>query len=125
MEKEDKISEGQAGSRPNRSYVDHVYTLRRIIQGRKDAGLTTYCFFLDVQKVYDTVWRNGLWKKLWEIGIRGNMWRMVERMTECARIAVMLDGEISSNVDILQGVAQGCTLSPNLLKIYIHIIPGI
>ena len=30
----------------------------------------------------------------------------------------MLDGEISNNgcVDILQGVAQGCTLSPNLFK---------
>ena len=28
--------------------------IRKIIQGRKDAGLTTYCFFLDVQKAYDT-----------------------------------------------------------------------
>ena len=64
MEKEDKSSEGQAGFRPNRSCVDRVYTLGKIIQGRKDAGLPTYCFFLDVQKVYDTVWRNGLWKKL-------------------------------------------------------------
>ena len=66
LEKEEKISEGQAGFRPNRSCVDHVHTLGKIIQGRKDAGLTTYCFFLDVQKAYDTVWRNELWKKLWE-----------------------------------------------------------
>lgn len=97
-----------------------MYTLGKIIQGRKDAGLTTYCFFLDVQKAYDTVWRNGLWKKLWEIGIRGKMWRMMKSMTECARSAVMLDGEISNYVDILQGVAQGCTLSPNLFKVYIN-----
>ena len=35
--------------------------------------------------------------------------------------AVMLDGEkISKYVDILQGVVQRCTLSPNLFK-----IPGI
>ena len=45
LEKEEKISEGQAGFRPNRNCVDHVYTLGKIIQGRKDAGLTTYCFF--------------------------------------------------------------------------------
>ena len=32
------------------SCVHHVYTLGKIIQGRKDAGLMTYCFFLDVQK---------------------------------------------------------------------------
>ena len=120
LEGKQKISEGQAGFRPDRSCVDHVYTLSKIIQGRKDAGRTTYCFFLDVQKAYDTVWRNGLWKKMWDIGIRGKMWRMLKKMTECTRSAVMLDGEISKYVDILQGVAQGCTMSPTLFKIYIN-----
>ena len=39
-------------------------------------------------------------------------------MTECAKRAVrMLDGEISKYADILQGVAQGCTPSPNILKV--------
>ena len=47
------------------------------------------------------------------------MWRMIKDMSECARSAVMLDGAISICVDILQGVAQGCTLSPNLFKVYI------
>ena len=69
MEKEDKISEGQGGFRPSRICVDHVYTLGKIIQGRKDGGLATYCFFLDVQKAYDKVGRNGLWKKT-----VGNSW---------------------------------------------------
>ena len=112
LENEENISEGRAGFRPNRSYVDYVYTLGKIIQGREDARLTTYCFFLDVQKAYDTVWRNGLCNMLWEIGIRGKMWRMV-KMTECAKRAIKLDGE-TSKYDILQEVAQGCTLSPTL-----------
>ena len=43
---------------------------------------------------------------MWEVGIRGKIWRMVNKMTECARSAVMLDGEISKYVDILQGVAS-------------------
>ena len=41
-------------------------------------------------------------------------------MKEFARSAVMLDGEISKCVDILQGVAQGCALSPNLFKVHIN-----
>ena len=60
LEKDKKQSEGQAEFRPNRSCVDLVYTLGNTIQGRKDAGLTMYCFFLDVQKAYGTVWRNVL-----------------------------------------------------------------
>ena len=46
-------------------------------------------------------------------------------MTECARSAVTQDGEISKYVDVLQGAAQGCTLSSNLFKIvsiYLYII---
>ena len=66
MTKEDIMSEGQAGFRPNRSCADHVYTFGKILQGRKDAPLTTDCLFLDVQKAYDIVWRKGLWKKLRE-----------------------------------------------------------
>ena len=102
MKEKGKTSKGQAGFGQNRSCVDHIYALGKIIPGRKDAGLTTYCFFLDVQKAYDTaVWRNGLWEKLWDIGIRGKMWRTMTSITECARSAVMLDGEISNYVDIL------------------------
>ena len=29
-------------------------------------------------------------KNLWEIGIRGKMWRMMKKMTECARSAVVV-----------------------------------
>ena len=68
MEKDEKISERQAGFRPNRSCVDHVFTLGKILQGRKDAGLATYCFFLGVQKAYDTVWGIGAWKRCGKLG---------------------------------------------------------
>ena len=111
-EKVEKISEGQGGFRPNRSCVHHVYAFGKILQGRKDTGLTACCLFLDVQKTYDTVWIDGLWKRLWEIGTRGKMWRTMKNMTKCTTSAVMLDGEISNYVDILLGVAQGCALYP-------------
>ena len=28
-------------------------------------------FFLDIQKAYDIVWHNGLWYKLWDMGVKG------------------------------------------------------
>ena len=51
-----------------------VYTLNEIVQGRLREGKKTYAFFLDVQKAYDTVWRNGLWVRIWGLGVRGRMW---------------------------------------------------
>ena len=58
---------------------------------------------------------------MWKIGIREKMWRIMENLTECARRDVMLGGEISQYVDILQGFAQRCTLSPNLFKVPVYI----
>ncbi|CAB1105719.1 unnamed protein product [Ectocarpus sp. CCAP 1310/34] len=121
LEKEHGISEGQAGFRKKRGCVDHIlFTVGRIIQGRKRAGKPTYCFFLDVKKAYDTVWRNGLWKQLSKYGIKGKMWRVLKKMTVCTKSAVMLDGELSKFFDIEQGVPQGCTLSPTLFQVFIN-----
>ena len=41
------------------------------MQGRFREDKETYAFFLDVQKAYDTVWRDGLWLKLWDTGVKG------------------------------------------------------
>ena len=77
-------------------------------------GKHTYAFFLDVQKAFDTVWHDGLWCKLWELGIRGRMWRVIKNMYAITRSAVLLEGEKSKQFPIGQGVAQGCIMSPIL-----------
>ena len=33
-------------------------------------------YFTDNQKAYDTVWMNGLWYEMWEMGTKGKMWRV-------------------------------------------------
>ena len=53
--------------------------MKYIVQGRLREGKKTYAFFLDVQKAYDTVWRNGLWVRLWDLGVRGRMWRVIKK----------------------------------------------
>ena len=120
LEEGQALHEGQAGFRKKRSCIDNVYTLNEIVQGRLREGKKTYAFFLDVQKAYDTVWRNGLWVKLWDLGVRGRMWRVIKRMYEASRSAVLLDGEKSASFSVEQGVAQGCSLSPILFSVFIN-----
>ena len=114
------LHEGQAGFRAKRSCVDNIYVLSELVQGRLREGKKTYAFFLDVQKAYDTVWRNGLWVKMWELGVRGKMWRVIKEMYRVSRSAVLLDGECSEAFDVQQGVAQGCSLSPILFSVFIN-----
>ena len=93
LDKGGALHEGQAGFRVKRGFVDNIFTLNEIVQGRLREGKDTYAFFLDVQKAYDTVWRNALWFKLWEFGVREKMWRVCRRMYEFSKSAVLLDGE--------------------------------
>ena len=77
--------------------------------------------FLDVKKAYDTVWCDGLWLKLWEMGVRGKVWRIIKQMYEFSRSAVLLEGEKSETFSLEQGVAQGCSLSP-ILSLFLLMI---
>ena len=50
--------------------------------------------FLDIQKVYDSVWCNGLWYKLWDMGVKGRrMCHVVKKLYESSRSVVYLEGE--------------------------------
>ena len=84
--------------------MDNVY---EIVQGRLREDKETYAFILDVQKAYDTVWRDGLWLKLWDMGVKGRMWSVIKKMYEASRSTVLLEGERSAMFSVEQGVAQG------------------
>ena len=46
------------------------------------------------------------------MGVKGRMWRVIKKMYESSKSAVLLEGEKSDTFTIEQGVAQGCSLSP-------------
>ena len=119
LEEHNKLSESQAGFRFDRSCVDNIFILNEVIQGRLQEGKKTFCFFLDIKKAYDTVWRDGLWYKMWEMGIQGKLWRVIRNIYNVNSSCVFLNGCKSDYFDIYQGVAQGCTLSPTLFLIFI------
>ena len=82
------LYEGQAGFRVGRGCVDNIHTLNELVLKE---GKETYALFLDVQKAYHSVWHNSLWFTLWEFGVRGKMWRVIN-MYESSKSAVLLDG---------------------------------
>ena len=100
--------------------MDNVYTLNEIVQGRLREDKKTYEFFLDILKAYDTVWHDGLWYKLWDMGVKGRMCRVIKKMYMSSRSAVLFEGEKSNLFNVEQGVAQGCSLSLILFSILIN-----
>ena len=66
------------------------------------------------------MWHDGLWYKLWDMGVNGRMLRVIKKMYESSKSAVLLEGEKSDTFAIEQGMAQCCSLSPILFSVFIN-----
>ena len=102
LKEHNKLSESQAGFRFDRSCVDNIFILNEVIQGRHQEGKKTFCFFLDIKKAYDTVWRDGLWYKMWEMGIQGKLWQVIRNIYNVNSSCVFLNDCKSDYFDIYQ-----------------------
>ena len=69
----EELVEEQGGFRSGRGCLDVLFTWSETVRGRMTEGKKTLCAFIDVRKAYDRVWGDGLWKRLWDAGVRGKM----------------------------------------------------
>ena len=106
----------QAGFRRGRSSSDQLYILTETIKHNRPKP--TYCAFIDISKAYDKVWRSGLWYKLWKIGIRGKMYRVLKNIYNRVESSVLLDEYRTNFFNIDLGLRQGCILSPLFFNIF-------
>ena len=89
--------------------MDNVYTSNEIVQGRLKEDKKTYLLFLDtsIQKAYDCAWCE---YKLWVMGVKRRMWRVIKKMYDFSKSMLLLEGEKSHIFKVVeQGVAQSCS----------------
>ena len=65
--------------------------VQNIIQGFSE-GQVTLAVYVDMEKVFDSVWRNGLLAKLHNMGITGNIWRWLQSFFESRQAFCYMKG---------------------------------
>ncbi|CAG5109335.1 Similar to LINE-1 reverse transcriptase homolog (Nycticebus coucang) [Cotesia congregata] len=118
-DREEKIKESQAGFRKGRGTRDHVFMLNMLINNQLKRKEKLFMCFIDLRQAFDTVDRRMLLEKLWKLGIRGKMHKMIKVIYGNTTSEIIIEGTKTREFGINQGVRQGCALSAVLFNIFI------
>ena len=111
-----RLREEQAGFRRGRGCIDHIFTLRNIIEQSTEWQRTLYVNFVDFAKAFDSVHRHSLWKLLRAYGIPLHLVEIIKSFYDNLSGCVG-DGDILFEVHT--GVRQGCVMSTFLFNVVV------
>ena len=114
------FSEMQFGFQEGVWYIEASFIIQETINHMLERSKIFGCF-LDVGKVFDTVWIDGLLYKLFtELGIKGRMWMAIKDLYTDVKKRVLYSGSLSRSFSVSQGTGQGRILAPFMYKVYIN-----
>ena len=118
------ISKEQIGFQKNCRTSDHIFTLKSIVNKyvADTKGKKIYVCFVDFKKAFDSVWHNGLFRKLENKGINGNFLNLIKSIYAKTKCAVKINGKVTNSFNYLKGVQQGNPLSSTLFNLFVNYI---
>ena len=118
-ERENFYGDTQYGFRAGKSTTDCILLLLAAVRKARRKKYKISVAFCDLQKAYDTVDRDILYKKLNSIGFGGRILSMIQSMYYNDNVRVNLGARMTAPLWFTRGVKQGCCLSPLLFSLYI------
>ena len=120
----DLLSLKQSGFRPGSSCTNRLLSIAHEILSAFDDNHEVRGVFLDISKVFDRVWHEGLLFQLRQNGISEKLITLIKDFFRCRKQRVVLNDQHLSRADVKVGVLQRAILGPLLFLIYINDLPN-
>lgn len=105
------LNENQFGFRRGYSTIDSLFSLHMLFEILKFKRKKLFCCFVDFEKAFDKVWREGLWYKLLLNNMNGSMYNVIFNLYNETKSRIVYNREASAFFPCLNGVRQGEKLS--------------
>ena len=104
------LDKEQEGFRKFRGTTDALLRLSQDIYTGFNAKEHTAALFIDIEKAYDSVWRDGLMRKLWDMGVTGRMWSWIRNFLKDRTGTINMSGVRAPEFKTEVGLPQGSGL---------------
>ncbi|GBP46097.1 LINE-1 retrotransposable element ORF2 protein [Eumeta japonica] len=111
----------QAGFRSKFSTIDHIHTLRQILQKYSEYNKTYHIGFVDFNKAFDTLEHDYIWDAMNRQGVQEKYIRIIKNVYTASTAKVKLEYE-SSEFPIKRDVRQGDPISPKIFSAVLEMI---
>ena len=122
LEKNNLIDKTQCGYRPGRSAPDHLVRLTSDMQEAFVNKKYHISIFLDIEKAYDTCWKQVVLDQLLKFNINGHLAYYIQNFLEERTIIVKVNNTFSEKYKLDLGVPQGSSISCTLFLLAINTI---
>ena len=120
LERERLISEYQCSFKRGRSTLDHLVRCETFLRNAFIRKQHAVAVFFDLEKVYDTMWRYGIMRDLYDLGIRGRLPVFIASFLSNRHFRVWIVTVLSNPYDQELGVPPGSVLSVTLFSLKIN-----
>ena len=107
LEENSILNETQCGFRKSYSTLDNIFVIHAIVEYLRVRKLKVYCAFIDFQKAFDSVWRVGLWGKLLNANVSGEILTIMKNIYADIKSCVSFKGESFEFFSCKNGLRQG------------------
>ncbi len=112
------IHDEQGGFGRGRGCVDQIFAVRQVCEKYLAKGKEVFWAFMDLEKAYDRIDREGLWTVLRLYGPGGRLLKGVKSFYKNSRASVRVGNGVSEWFPVRVGLQQECVMSPWLFIVY-------